>query len=622
MRILLEDFFGIDLKRQLMEPNLRIDEWQYHQLEEAVRRLQDGEPVQYVTGVARFGDLLLKVTPDVLIPRPETLELVQKICTVSLPCHSSEGKCGSGECGTKPFHIWDIGTGSGCIAIALAMHFENAEVIGFDVSEKALQIAKENAESNGVKVRFVQDDVLHPQSEFFDQPVDLVVSNPPYVCDSERAAMEKNVLDWEPGNALFVPDQDPLRFYRQILFMAKDRLNPDGQIWFEINERMGEGMLHLCGEMGFAEAQILEDFAGKPRFCKVERVRRQRMGNSVTFAGMKTNVSLRSYNSFGFDVVAKFFAEINDIQELEGLIRSDEFKKGKHLILSGGNNVLFQEDCFDGLVVYINTKGIEVLREDENKVIVRAQAGEDWPEFVRFCVGKGWHGLENLAHIPGKVGAAPVQNIGAYGMELKDSFLQCEAIQLATGQKRVFNKEDCRFGYRESVFKNTLKGQYIITSVDFLLQKNAPLHLEYGNIKAYLEQNGIESPTLLQLHDAICAIRDTKLPDVKQIGSAGSFFKNPVIEAAQFEALKKDYPDIPHYPDADGRVKVPAGWLIEQAGWKGWRDEHVGVYEKQALVLVHYGGGKGHDIVELAQKIQASVEAKFGIRISPEVNIL
>ena len=167
-----------------------------------------------------------------------------------------------------------------------------------------------------------------------------------------------------------------------------------------------------------------------------------------------------------------------------------------------------------------------------------------------------------------------------------------------------------------------MKGIYIITSVDFLLQKNAPLHLEYGNIKAYLEQNGIESPTLLQLHDAICAIRDTKLPDVKQIGSAGSFFKNPVIEAAQFEAMQKDYPDIPHYPDADGRVKVPAGWLIEQAGWKGWRNEHVGVYEKQALVLVHYGGGKGHDIVKLAQKIQASVEAKFGICISPEVNIV
>ena len=336
---------------------------------------------------------------------------------------------------------------------------------------------------------------------------------------------------------------------------------------------------------------------------------------------MKTNVNLQPYNSFGFNTVAKYFVEINDIQQLEALVSSDVFKQEKHLVLSGGNNVLFQDDVFDGLVIFINTKGIEILREDGNEVVVRAQAGEDWPDFVKFTVCKGWHGLENLAHIPGKVGAAPVQNIGAYGMELKDSFLQCEAFELETGKTKVFGKEECRFGYRESIFKNELKGQFIITSVD-LLKKNAPLHLDYGNIKAYLEQNGIEAPTLLQLHDSICAIRDTKLPDVKQIGSAGSFFKNPVISAELFEALHKTYPNIPHYPDANGMVKVPAGWLIEQAGWKGWRNEHVGVYERQALVLVHYGGGKGHDIVELARKIQVSVEAKFGIRISPEVNFV
>ena len=335
---------------------------------------------------------------------------------------------------------------------------------------------------------------------------------------------------------------------------------------------------------------------------------------------MKTNVNLRPYNSFGFDAVAKCFTEINDIQQIEELIQSDIFQEEEHLILGGGNNVLFQNDVFDGLVVFINTKGIEILQDNENEVIIRAQAGEDWPDFVRFCVEKGWRGVENLAHIPGKVGAAPVQNIGAYGMELKDSFLRCEATEIATGAIRIFTKEKCRFGYRESIFKNELKGQYIITSVDFLLKKNAPLHLEYGNIKAYLGQNGIENPTLLQLHDAICAIRDAKLPDVKQIGSAGSFFKNPVIEKAQFEALQKQYPDIPHYDEPNGKVKVPAGWLIEQAGWKGRRDGHVGVYEKQSLVLVHYGGGNGSDIVELALKIQDSVEATFGIRISPEVN--
>lgn len=254
IRILLEDLFGIDLKRQLMEPNLCIDERQHYLLSEAVRRLLAGEPVQYVTGMARFNDLLIKVSPAVLIPRPETEELVQKICT-TLPKEAS-------------FRIWDIGTGSGCIAIALAKHFINAEVYALDVSETALEVARENAESNGVKVTFVHDDVTHPQSDYFNQPVDLVVSNPPYVCDSERAAMEANVLDWEPETALFVPDDDPLRFYRQILALAKTQLNPEGQVWFEINERMGKEMLLLCREMGFPEAEVLEDFAGRPRFCR------------------------------------------------------------------------------------------------------------------------------------------------------------------------------------------------------------------------------------------------------------------------------------------------------------------------------------------------------------------
>ena len=287
MRILLEDLFGIDWNQQLMNPDLRIDEHQHYKLSEAVNRLLSGEPVQYVTGVARFCDLLIKVSPAVLIPRPETEELVQKMCTASLPCQypaahviPAEASTGAGnlwaagrkeesmEGVTKKFRIWDIGTGSGCIAIALAKHFVNAEVIAFDISEEALQIAKENAESNGMQVTFVQDDVLNPTSEFFTQPVDLVVSNPPYVCDSERDVMDTNVLDWEPEGALFVPDDDPLRFYRQILVLAKTQLTPDGQVWFEINERMGEEMLLLCQELGFSEAEILLDFAEKPRFCR------------------------------------------------------------------------------------------------------------------------------------------------------------------------------------------------------------------------------------------------------------------------------------------------------------------------------------------------------------------
>ena len=254
MRILLEDLFGIDWNQQLMNPDLRIDEHQHYQLSEAVKRLLVGEPVQYVTGLARFNDLLLKVSPAVLIPRPETEELVQKIST-SLPKE-------------KTIRIWDIGTGSGCIAIALAKQFPHAEVIAFDVSGEALQIAKENAESNGAKVTFVHDNVLNPTSSYFNQPVDLVVSNPPYVCDSERASMEANVLDWEPEKALFVPDDDPLRFYRQILALTKKQLNPNGQIWFEINERMGEEMLSLCRQIGFSNAEVLEDFAGKSRFVK------------------------------------------------------------------------------------------------------------------------------------------------------------------------------------------------------------------------------------------------------------------------------------------------------------------------------------------------------------------
>lgn len=337
---------------------------------------------------------------------------------------------------------------------------------------------------------------------------------------------------------------------------------------------------------------------------------------------MKTNVNLQPFNSFGFSATAKYFVEINNVDDLLRLINTPEFKAEKHLILSGGNNILFTNDCFDGIVILMNNKGIEIVHEDEGDVIVRAQAGEDWPEFVKQMVARGLYGVENLAHIPGKVGAAPVQNIGAYGMELKDSFFQCHALNLTTGVTRIFTNEACCFGYRESVFKHELKGQYLITSVDLLLHKQSELKLEYGNIKAYLEQNGIAEPTLQQLHDAICAIRDAKLPDVKQIGSAGSFFKNPVISAEQFDALQKRYPNIPHYPDAVGMVKVPAGWLIEQAGWKGWRNEHVGVYDKQALVLVHYGGGRGQDIVNLSQKIQKSVAEKFGIQISPEVNFV
>lgn len=337
---------------------------------------------------------------------------------------------------------------------------------------------------------------------------------------------------------------------------------------------------------------------------------------------MKNDVNLKPYNSFGFSAIAKYFIEITDECELQALIKSGVLKDKNVLIVGGGNNILLTGDTFDGVVIAMRNKGIECIEDNNDNVIYRVQAGENWPDFVRQMVAKGLFGLENLAAIPGTVGAAPVQNIGAYGMELKDCFLRCEAIQLETGERRVFDKKECAFGYRSSIFKTTLRNKYIITSVDFKLTKTGELKLDYGNIRSFLEQNDIANPTLTQLHDAICSIRGSKLPDPKELGNAGSFFKNPVISAEQFEALRNDHPDIPHYDEPDNKVKIPAAWLIEKAGWKGFHEGAVGVYEKQALILVHYGNGKGNDIVALAKKIQESVLDKFGIEINPEVNFV
>ena len=254
MRILLEDLFGVDLKRQLLEPDMRLDELQHARLQDAVRRLLDGEPVQYVTGTTRFDDLLFHVDRSVLIPRPETEEMVRKIA-VALPLDS-------------PLRIWDVGTGSGCIAVALAKRFPLAQVVACDVSEKALETARRNAASNGATVDFVCDDVFHPQSKIWSQPVDLVVSNPPYVLESEKVSMERNVLDFEPPAALFVPDDDPLRFYRRILDLAKPKLKPQGRVWFEINEALSQEMTRLGRESGF-EVAVYNDLFGKFRYCSM-----------------------------------------------------------------------------------------------------------------------------------------------------------------------------------------------------------------------------------------------------------------------------------------------------------------------------------------------------------------
>lgn len=336
-------------------------------------------------------------------------------------------------------------------------------------------------------------------------------------------------------------------------------------------------------------------------------------------AEVNTNQSLRELNTFGFEVKADFFVSVESCEEIQVLTQNEIFKSHKRLILSGGSNILFTRDTFDGIVVHINNKGIETIEEDADSVLVRAQAGEVWKDFVVYCVEKGWYGLENLSAIPGKVGASPVQNIGAYGAEAKDCIERVHAICIADGSIRTFSNAECRFGYRQSAFKQELKDQFIICAVDYRLKKYGTLNLGYGNIRSYLEANGTAHPTLSQLAEAICRIRASKLPPVEEIGSAGSFFKNPVIGRTQFEELAKQYPDMPSYDEPDGMVKVPAGWLIDRCGWKGFRDNSVGVYDKQALVLVHYGGGCGADIVELSQKIQNSVANKFGINILPEV---
>lgn len=337
---------------------------------------------------------------------------------------------------------------------------------------------------------------------------------------------------------------------------------------------------------------------------------------------MKTNINLKPYNSFGFSAIAKSFVEIDDTRELQALIGGGELRGKRVLVVGGGNNILLTGDTFDGVVVAMRNKGMARITDDGDNVVYRVQAGEDWPDFVRLMVSQGLHGVENLAAIPGTVGAAPIQNIGAYGTELKDSFVRCETIHLETGEQRIFENKECAFGYRSSIFKTALRNQYVITSVDFALAKSGELRLDYGNITAYLEKNGIARPTLQQLHDTICAIRSAKLPDPKDLGNAGSFFKNPVIGKEQFEDLQKDWPDMPHYDEPNGMVKVPAAWLIEKTGWRGRREGNVGVYEKQALIIVHYGNGKGCDIVALANKIQESVNDKFGIAISPEVNFV
>ncbi len=333
----------------------------------------------------------------------------------------------------------------------------------------------------------------------------------------------------------------------------------------------------------------------------------------------QTNLSLKNFNTFGIDVKAKQFIEIQSVDELKHVLK--RFYTEEIFVLGGGSNMLLTKDI-EKTVLYINNKGISIIEENKNESIIEVQSGENWHEFVMWTVNNGYGGLENLALIPGHVGTAPVQNIGAYGVELKDTFVSCRAIHRQTLDEKLFHLEDCKFGYRQSVFKSLLKDQYIITSVRFkLTNQNHKIQTEYGAIKSELSKMQVGDPGPEEVAKAVIAIRQSKLPDPKEIGNSGSFFKNPVIPTNQFKDLKSVYEDIPSYNIDENHVKVPAGWLIEHSGLKGYREGDAGVHKKQALVLVNYGNASGQDILNLSVKVQGKVRDKFGISLEAEVNI-
>lgn len=332
-----------------------------------------------------------------------------------------------------------------------------------------------------------------------------------------------------------------------------------------------------------------------------------------------SNTSLKSYNTFGVDIKAKRLISVtsqaNLRSALQGIYAEELF------ILGGGSNILLTKDL-DKTVLHINLKGKRVVRQTEDEALVEASAGENWHEFVLWCIENDYGGLENLSLIPGNVGTSPIQNIGAYGVELKDRFESCQAIHIQTLETRSFDSKACQFGYRDSVFKNELKGQYIITKVVFRLTRNKHhLNTSYGAITKQLEEQGITNPGIKDVSDAVIAIRKSKLPDPKVLGNSGSFFKNPIISIEQYELLKTQFPKIPGYSVSEKLIKIPAGWLIDKAGLKGYRTGDAGTHKNQALVLVNYGSASGEEILFLSKTIQQKVLKIFGIEILPEVTI-
>ncbi|WP_431165507.1 UDP-N-acetylmuramate dehydrogenase [Tenacibaculum halocynthiae] len=333
---------------------------------------------------------------------------------------------------------------------------------------------------------------------------------------------------------------------------------------------------------------------------------------------IQENISLKKYNTFGIDVNAKRFVSVDSLYELKNILKKEQ----NIFIISGGSNMLLTKDI-EELVIHLNLKGISIDRENDNSVYLTVNTGENWHEFVLWCISLNYGGLENLSLIPGNVGTCPIQNIGAYGVEVKDTITKVEALEIETGKLVVFSNEECEFGYRNSIFKNQAKGKYIITSVSFeLTKKNHNLNTSYGAIEQELTSKNITKPSIKNISDAIISIRQSKLPDPNKIGNSGSFFKNPVISSSHFEKLKNKFPEIPHYIISESSIKIPAGWLIEQSGFKGKRFGNYGVHEKQALVLVNYGNATGKNIYQLAQSIQNTIKSKFSINLEIEVNII
>lgn len=331
------------------------------------------------------------------------------------------------------------------------------------------------------------------------------------------------------------------------------------------------------------------------------------------------NVQLSQYTTFGVPAVARYFGRFSSLDELAELVEWCKSKKVDPLVLGGGSNMLFTGD-YDGAVLRNELSGMEQCAEGD-EVYVKVGAGQNWHQFVLHAIEQGWGGVENLSLIPGSVGASPMQNIGAYGVEIDQVFHQLEAWHIEDRELHTFNADDCDFGYRESVFKRKLKGQYVIVSVTYRLTTQPTVNTRYGAIEQELERMGVSTPTIKDVSDAVIHIRSSKLPDPKEIGNAGSFFKNPVISNETYQKIKSAHPDLVSYPAGDG-MKLAAGWLIDQAGWKGYREGDIGVHAKQALVLVNYGNGKGKDIYDLSGRILDDVEKKFGVRLEREVNMI